>query len=432
MLLFASIARANDSQSVVVLGVGVDGAPIASAIASHLQAPYASIDAGPFRAALGTAVRLLPQAARRHDKDAELLVRARAAARSAHADEAIVVYGERSRKALVLHVWAIDARGSGSALVDQEVRLGAHASAGDGADAAWSAVAAQFPPQAEEPPPPPAPVAAERPSTPSPAPASPAEGAAGSGDAAATAAAGAPRSPSTRATSIAILQASVEGGTRHFSYVDRLTPTLRPYDLFVAPLLAIHGEVYPFTNMHVPVVSGLGATGTYARAIGLSSKDSQGDRVDTSWQSFDLGLRERLRLGDSFVLGIDAGYAGNDFTFGPAVTPASQLPSAAYELLRAGLDGRLTRGALDVHAAASYLDVLSAGEFGKLFPRATVGGIEAGLGVSDTFAPSFELSLDVVYTRFFYSLLPQPGDPSVAGGALDQMGTVSLSFAHFF
>ena len=54
------------------------------------------------------------------------------------------------------------------------------------------------------------------------------------------------------------------------------------------------------------------------------------------------------------------------------------------------------------------------------------------LGVSDTVAPSVELSLDVVYTRFFYDLLPQPGDTYVAGGALDQMATVSLGFAYLF
>ena len=45
---------------------------------------------------------------------------------------------------------------------------------------------------------------------------------------------------------------------------------------------------------------------------------------------------------------------------------------------------------------------------------------------------SVEVSLDVLYQRFFYNLAPVPGDPYVAGGALDQMITVSLGLAYLF
>jgi hypothetical protein len=43
-----------------------------------------------------------------------------------------------------------------------------------------------------------------------------------------------------------------------------------------------------------------------------------------------------------------------------------------------------------------------------------------------------ELSLEVAYTRFFYTLNPQPGDALVAGGALDQMAFGSLGAAYMF
>ncbi len=434
-LAAASPAQASDSQRVVVLGVGADGEAIAAGVASHLSQPYSSTDASAFRGALGTAAGLLPLATRRRDKDAEFVARARAAERSAQTDSAIVVFAEKTRKAVVVHVWAIDAHGTGKAPVDRSVRLGAGASAGDGADAVWSAVAAEFPAQAAEPTPAPAPSAVEA------APAAPAAGAspakdepAAPGDAAPAPSASAAAHPAaaTRATSLAVLQVAMEGGLRHFSYVDRLTPSLRPYNLSFAPLFAIHGEVYPFAKMGVPVLSGFGATGSYARAFALSSKDAAGDHVGTTWQTFDIGARERLRLGDAVILGIDLGYGGDDFTFDTPVTATAQLPSAQYRTLRAGLDGRVALGALSARAAASYLDVLSTGDFGRLFPRTSVGGVEAELGLAYTIAPTFELSLDVAYTRFFYSLLPQPGDPYVAGGALDQMGTASLGFAHLF
>jgi hypothetical protein len=231
---------------------------------------------------------------------------------------------------------------------------------------------------------------------------------------------------------MALLGAALQGGSRHFAYVDRLTPTLRPYDLFVAPLVAVSGEIYPLTSSSTPVLNGLGATASYARAFGLASEESGGTRVSTSWQTFALGLRERVPLGRAFVLGIDAGYGDTSFAFDNPIQQAAQLPSVHYKLLRGGVDGRYVNGDLSLRAGAGYLDVLSTGDFAKLFPRASLGGIDASLGVSDQIAPAIELSLDLVYTRFFYNLSPQPGDAYVAGGALDEMATVSLGIAYLF
>ena len=430
LLLAAGSSHADDPQRVVVVGTGTDGEAVASGVASHLSAPFAAADADSFRSALGAGgLRLVALAAKRHDKDVELVARVRGAERSAHVDKAILLHTERARKATIVHVWVIEAQGSGSAPIDQDVRLGAGASAGDGAEATWSAVASAFPAKAAEPEPPPAahesPLAAsahadEANARPPEDEASPSQSALASGE------------EHTRANAFAILGAAMQGGSRHFSYVDRLTPTLRPYDLFVAPLIAIRGEIYPFSNTKIPVLSGLGATGDYARAFGLGSQDSAGNQVGTSWQAFDLGLRERLRVSESFILGIDVGYGDDDFAFDSPVTTTAQLPSTNYEIFRGGLDGRFSRGSLSVHAGASYLAVLSTGEFGRIFPRTSVGGVAATLGIADVVAPSIEVALDVDYTRFFYNLSPVPGDAYVAGGALDQMATVSLGVAYLF
>jgi hypothetical protein len=426
---FATVARADDPQRVAIVATGPDGDAIASGIASHLSAPYGS-DSDGFRSALGAGgARLLPLAAKRHDKDAELVKRARAAARSAHVDKAILVHVERSRKATVVHVWVIEPQGSGSAPIDQDVRLGAGATAGDETDAAWNAVASEFPAKAS-----PAPVVDDSTKTSPPVSKATDEPTAKAPDDEAPSASSGEHSPSehTRANAFAVLGAAMQGGSRHFSYVDRLTPTLRPYDLSVAPLFAIHGEIYPFSNTSIPVISGLGAIGDYARAFGLGSEDSAGNQVGTSWQAFDLGLRERLLLGRSFILGVDLGYGDDNFAFDSPVTPTAQLPSTNYEIFRGGLDGRFVHDKLSVQASASYLAVLSTGEFGTVFPRTSVGGVEASVGASYTVAPSLEATLALVYTRFFYDLQPVPGDSYVAGGALDQMATVSLGLAYLF
>ncbi len=436
--LAAPPAFGDEPSRVVSVGTGPEGEALASALAT--RAASSDADSGAFRGALGAAaIHGLSLAAKKRDKDAEFVTRARAAARTAHADKAILVHVEKARnKGGVVHVWVVDAQGNGGALVDEDVRVAASASAGDETDAAWSVIASAFPakaPESETPAP-----ASAGPSTPPASPSGPVPLEAQSPkppDADTAPDASTPHAPPATGTRARTPGRSSEprckAGSRHFSYVDRLTPTLRPYDLFVAPRLAIHGEIYPFVNSSIPVLAELGATGTYARAFGIGSQDSSdGTKVGTSWQAFDLGLRERLPIGSSFVLGIDAGYEDTSFAFDDAVRPGAQLPSVHYKVLRGGLDGRLALGPLSVHAGAGYLDVLSTGDFAALFPRASVAGIDAAIGVSDKVTSTLELSLDVVYTRFFYNLSPVPGDTYVAGGALDEMATLSLGLAYLF
>jgi hypothetical protein len=430
LALAGAPARADEAMRVAVIGAGTDGDAIASVVASRLTSPVMPADPDAFRAALGAAtLRTLAAATKRHDKDVELVARLRAAARTSHADRAVVIHVDKAKSRTLVHVWLVDAQGSGSALVDDDSHLGGGATLGDEADAAWNAVSGAFAPPPREPAA--APAAESAPVAPS-GPALDVSPRPSDADTGVSSAAPPRPRDHTRAASFAVLGAALQGGSRHFSYVDRLTPTLRPYDLFVAPLAAIGGEIYPFVSSSVPVVNGLGATASYARAFGLASEDSGGTRVSTSWQAFAVGLRERLPLGRTFILGVDAGYGDNNFAFDNPNPQAEQLPSVHYKFLRAGLDGRYVHGDLSVHGGASYLDVLSTGDFAALFPHASLGGVDASLGVSDQIAPAIELSLDLVYTRFFYDLSPVPGDAHVAGGALDQMATISLGIAYLF
>lgn len=233
-----------------------------------------------------------------------------------------------------------------------------------------------------------------------------------------------------RANALVTLQAGVEAGSRHFSYVDRMTPALRPYDLPAAPILSIRAELYPLARTSIPVLRGLGLVGDYGRAVGLDSADGGGTRVGTSWQTYDVGLRERLRLGRALLLGVDVGYGANDFEFDQP-SFAATLPTADYSFVRAGLDLRASFGAFSVFGAGSYLNVLEAGGMSALFPHESVGGIEAQLGAALLLSSHAELSLSLAYTRFFYSFQPVPGDANVAGGALDEMGRLALGFTYF-
>jgi hypothetical protein len=433
LLGFASEARAEgERRSVVIVVEGKDGEVIASAIAGHIEATSDVSDPHAFHAALAArGSRSLGRALTSPARDAQLVAAVRAAAAEVHIDAAILVSLRKGRRGVRLHVWAVDGQGHGTP-VEEDVASGPSSS--QEADAAWGAVASLFPATTSttapaavadtNPAPPARPAAstADPTAQPTDTPLAPPEAdhvVESSRSASAT---------NPRAGSLVIVQPSMQAASRHFAYTDRLTGTLRPYDLTVAPRAAIEAEVYPLAHSDIPMARGLGLTGDYARAFALGS-DAGGTSVGTQWQSFDVGLRERIALGSATLVGLAVGYGGIDFTF--ATPPFSAvLPSANYRFGRFGADVRLKVGVFSFFGGASYLSVMSTGAMGEAFPRETVGGLEASLGAAWLMSPHFELSVGAGYSRFFYNMNPVPGDANVAGGAVDEMEQLSLAFSY--
>jgi hypothetical protein len=75
---------------------------------------------------------------------------------------------------------------------------------------------------------------------------------------------------------------------------------------------------------------------------------------------------------------------------------------------------------------------LSSGYVAGHFPHATVGGMDVGAGVRVSLPRNFALSLSGQYQRYFYDLRPQPGDPYIAGGALDEFAVGELALAYVY
>jgi hypothetical protein len=426
-------ASADDVRSVVFVAEGPEGDVIASRVASRLPPHYASVDARAFRASLARgAPAPLTGALKSRRADAELVTRARAVGIDAHVDLAVLVQVRRSKGAQQLvHVWVIDAHQADAAAVDRDVPIAPGSSVDDTAGSTWGAIESAFP--AEVPAPASTPLSAASTSSASGPVAVPAGGSEEPARGADMAEADAtPPVASGGGPSLLRLGVALQGGSRHFAYVDRLTPTLRPYDLFMAPLVAIRADFDPFFRSRAALLNGLGVTGEYARAFGLSSADAGGARSSTSWQNFRVDVRDRTRLGDAVFAGLHAGFGAIDFSFDDALGPQAELPGVAYRFVRAGADGQGALGDLRLYGAASYLVPLSTGAVGDLFPRTKVGGVEARVGLGRSIARAFDLSLELVYTRFFYTLRPEPGDSFVAGGALDEMACVSLGLTYGF
>jgi hypothetical protein len=75
--------------------------------------------------------------------------------------------------------------------------------------------------------------------------------------------------------------------------------------------------------------------------------------------------------------------------------------------------------------------VFSLGSIGTYlwFPEAKANGMDAGLMFGFAIPKGFEVRLGADYRRYGFSLNPVPGDPYVAGGALDQYWGFSIGLA---
>jgi hypothetical protein len=132
------------------------------------------------------------------------------------------------------------------------------------------------------------------------------------------------------------------------------------------------------------------------------------------------------------MLGITGGLNFNTFTFDAPGALGDSAPSVTYVALRGGVDARIPFWRMALLLDAGYDGALSAGAVHDRFTGAKVGGLDAGAGFAILIASGFEARLTAHYTRYFYSFDPVPGDPYVAGGALDQLLGLGIGVAYAY
>jgi hypothetical protein len=236
-------------------------------------------------------------------------------------------------------------------------------------------------------------------------------------------------SPPAHDVATEVFEAGVSIGLvgRRFTYTDPVSINIRDYAVFGAPAPGLSIALYPAARTRLPFFRDLGLVGAASHAFGLSSETSSGTSVGTSYERLDLGLRERFRPGPpGLVLGITGGFALARFSYDATGNLAAQVPSVSYDDLRVAGDVRLPAGPAFVIIDVGYDGPLAAGAVHDRFRGATVGGVDASLGVAVPFARAFEARLSATYTRYFYTFHPTPGDVFVAGGALDEFFGITL------
>lgn len=209
---------------------------------------------------------------------------------------------------------------------------------------------------------------------------------------------------------------------RHYSYRDDLFEVLRAYDLTATPALTATAEVYPVSARRDPL-AGLGVAARFTHVPTFDTEDVAGSQYESKAQSYVAGARYRIQIA-RVELAAAVDYGSQSFSIAPvADAPDPDFPDARYRFVRAGLGGAapLVAG-FALAGGIGYRQVLASGEIesGDFFPRSSARGIDGELELSYALMLGFDVRAGAALERYGHDLDPEPGDPRVAGGALDQ------------
>ena len=207
------------------------------------------------------------------------------------------------------------------------------------------------------------------------------------------------------------LELSVDGRAfmRRIRYRDDLNMQLRAHDL-EAPAAGIAATLRLAGRFSVRAELEL--------VIGLQgSETSDGTSYETSASEWSAGVHGAWPIAGT-QLGVHAGYGEQRCAVG-----GDLIPDVTYRWLGVGVALRVPFGSrLALEGGAGWRQLVDAGELGSAawFPRVSGAGVDVDLGVRWQATDAIALSAGGDLRRYFLAMNPEPGDPWIAGGALDQ------------
>ena len=211
--------------------------------------------------------------------------------------------------------------------------------------------------------------------------------------------------------------------SRRLAYRDDLFHALRGYALRAAPLGTLSGRWYPGAHLTNGIGAHIGFEGSFEQGLLFDSLDSGGRSHDSDAWGYSLAARLRQPSG-AHQLGAALGYREQAFSVEGGDLPSGEgaVPGVTYRQLVAAVDARFVFGPVAIDGRLEAAHVLSAGEMGDTnwFPRATGNRVSAMLELAYAFGGALAVTAGVELRRYFFDLDPEPGDPFVAGGAIDQ------------
>ncbi|NOK19825.1 hypothetical protein [Corallococcus carmarthensis] len=229
---------------------------------------------------------------------------------------------------------------------------------------------------------------------------------------------------------------------RSLRYKDDVFGVLRPYTLGTdvggfalpgAPQFAGDVTVYPLAPFQQGALARLGITGSIDQSFGLKSTGSTGAvSYPTTAREWTAGLRYVMPFGAAQRYGFEVtgAYGMNTFRI-DAVDGERPLDLPNVEYKTAGLTLGL-RAALsekfDFNFRLGYQHPLDSGELSSdaWFPRMSAGAVTGSATLAYRLNRILDVRLKADLRRYFFKFNPEPGDPYVAGGAVDQYPGLSL------
>ncbi|RKG59887.1 hypothetical protein D7X30_12735 [Corallococcus sp. AB011P] len=229
---------------------------------------------------------------------------------------------------------------------------------------------------------------------------------------------------------------------RSLRYKDDVFGVLRPYTLgpdvggFAlpgAPQVAGDVTVYPLAAFQKGALARLGITGAVDQSFGLKSTGSTGAvSYPTTAREWQAGLRYVIPFGEAQRHGfeITGTYGMNTFRI-DAVDGERPLDLPNVEYKTAGL-GLGVRAALsekfDFNFRLGYQHPLDSGELSSdaWFPRMSAGAVTGSATLAYRLNRILDVRVKADLRRYFFKFNPEPGDPYVAGGAVDQYPGLSF------
>jgi len=253
-----------------------------------------------------------------------------------------------------------------------------------------------------------------------------------------------PERASERGTKPVIVDIGVgiRGFQRHLGYKDDWRGVLPAYDLSGAPEAVLALGLFPIKNGSGSITAGIIGSFGYAFALGSTYKvppagSTTSTKFTTKALEFSVVAESFNKIGTS-SLGVAAEFGSQSFAVDlpPPNADNAGVPDVAYKFIKPSLSARI--GVVDklaILASAGYLIMLSEGEIvsNAYFPskNASVGGVDASLGVGYEIAHNIEIRPSIDFRRYFYKFSWSPAStiltaPYPAGGAVDQYYGVSL------
>jgi hypothetical protein len=204
--------------------------------------------------------------------------------------------------------------------------------------------------------------------------------------------------------------------SRTFTYTDNLSG-LPGYTLGSALAVAAEAELFPRGGSGSGPVD-FGFAGEFESSVGAKTAGPDGTPRDTRMRSYRLGGRIRAPA-RNFLFTLGGDYGTHQFV----IDVDTMVPNVRYTFLRPSLAMRVdTGGKLSLSVTAAYLHILSVGGLGdqSQFPRMTAVGAEVEAWLGYAIDETLEVRLGADLRHYAQAMHVSPGDPFIAGGALDE------------